>query len=136
MNKSENPFRLLIADSQFLITKSLKSILQEEDPFNVINIVSEKNEILKELTLVPSLLLIIDPLLVDFSSISELKEIKNSFPDLKILVITTSMIKSELHELNLLGITNIILKTSSREEIIEAVYATIFRNFSRSMGFE
>lgn len=35
------------------------------------------------------------------------------------------MIKSELHELNLLGITNIILKTASREEIIEAVYATI-----------
>jgi DNA-binding NarL/FixJ family response regulator len=125
MNKSENPVRVLIADSQFLITESLKFLLHDEGLFFVINVVSEKTEILKELTEETVSLMIIDPSLIDLSSISELKEIKRSFPDLKFLVITNSLIKSELHELNNLGMTNIILKTAGKEEILKAINATL-----------
>jgi DNA-binding NarL/FixJ family response regulator len=125
MNKSEKPIRVLIADSQFLITESLKLILQDDGSFNIVNVVSEKNEIFAALTLETTSLLIIDPYLVDLSGLSELKEIKNSFPYLKFLVIINSITKSELHELNNLGITDIILKTAGKEEVIEAVHATI-----------
>jgi DNA-binding NarL/FixJ family response regulator len=108
MKPDEEPVGVLIADSQYLITESLKHLLHDEGSFIVIKVVSEKNEILKVLTQEAVSLLIIDPLLVDLSSISGLKEIKSSFPDLKLLVITNSLIKSELHELNNLGITDII----------------------------
>lgn len=125
MNKTEKPIRVLIADSQFLITESLKFILHEEGSFNVVDVVSEKNEIFTALTLDTVSMLIIDPLLIDLNGLSELKEIKNSYPYLKFLVIINSIAKSELHELNNLGITNIILKTADKEEVIEAVHATI-----------
>jgi len=65
-------------------------------------------------------ILIIDPSLIELANFSELKEIKTSFPNLKLLVITNSVSKSELHELNNIGITNIILKTAGKEEIFDA----------------
>jgi DNA-binding NarL/FixJ family response regulator len=125
MNKTEKPVQVLIADSQFLVTESLKFILQNDGLFNVIKVVSEKNELVKTLKLEKVSVLIIDPLLVDFENLSELKEIKNSFPDLIILVITNNLSKNELHDLNTIGIKNIILKTAGKEEIFEALSAAL-----------
>jgi DNA-binding NarL/FixJ family response regulator len=121
----EKPVRVLIADSQFLITESLKHILNAEGSYSAGTPVIGRNEIIKELNKEKISILIIDPSLIDLSSISELKEIRNSFPDLKILVLTNSVIKSDLHELNSIGITNVILKTAEREEILEAINATL-----------
>lgn len=125
MNESEKPVQVLIADSQFLITESLKYILFSEGRFNVINVVTEKHELLKALNSDNISLLIIDHTLFDITGISELKEIKSSFPDLKVLVITNNISKTELHELNNNGITDIVLKTAGREELFEAVNSTL-----------
>ena len=120
MNAFEKPVQILIADSQFLVTESLKFILQIDGDFNVNKVVTEKNELIKALTRENISILIIDPSLIELANFSELKEIKTSFPNLKLLVITNSVSKSELHELNNIGITNIILKTAGKEEIFDA----------------
>jgi DNA-binding NarL/FixJ family response regulator len=125
MNASDTSIPLLIADSQFLITESLKSLLQRDGRFNVIRVVTEKCELLKELTEQNISLLILDHLLTDISGISEVKEIKNSFPNLKVLIISNNISKTELRELNSAGITNIILKTADKEELFEAMEATL-----------
>ncbi|TAL64250.1 MAG: response regulator transcription factor [Bacteroidetes bacterium] len=119
------PVKVLIADSQFLITESLKFLLQSEGGFKVEKVVTEKSELIKELKTENISLLIVDHSLIDIGGISELKEIKNSFPDLKVLVITNCVTGAELHELNSAGITNIILKTACREELFEALDAAI-----------
>ncbi len=121
----EKPVRVLIADSQFLITESLKHILNSEGLFSAGTTVTGKNEIIKALKQEEISILIIDPSLIDLNTISEIKEIKSSFPHLKILVLTNSVNKPDLHELNAIGITNVILKTAEREEIFEAVNATL-----------
>jgi DNA-binding NarL/FixJ family response regulator len=125
MKKSETPVRVLIADSQFLITESLKMILQNEGCFLVCKIVTEKNDLIDALKINNISVLIIDPSQVDIAGLSELKEIKNGFPDLKILVITNSVTRKELHEFNSININNIILKTEGKDEIIEALNATV-----------
>jgi DNA-binding NarL/FixJ family response regulator len=125
MKKSEKPVRVLIADSQFLITESLRMILQNEGCFLVTKIVTEKNDLIEALKINNTSVLIIDPSQVDIAGLSELKEIKNGFPDLKILVITNSVTRKELHEFNSISINNIILKTEGKDEIIEALNATI-----------
>jgi DNA-binding NarL/FixJ family response regulator len=127
MNASEKPLQVLIADSQFLITESLKMILQFDERFIVTKIVQEKKDLIETLKLENVSLLIIDPSSIDFTSISEIKEIRSIFPNLKILVISNSVSKSELHELNNLGITNIILKTADKEEIYEALNSLLKR---------
>lgn len=121
----ENPVRVLIADSQFLITESLKHILNSEGLYSAGASVIGKNEIIKALNQEEISVLIIDPSLIDLNNISEIKEIKNSFPLLKILVLTNSVNKSDLHELNAIGITNVILKTAEKDEIFEAINATL-----------
>jgi DNA-binding NarL/FixJ family response regulator len=63
--------------------------------------------------------------MIDISGISELKEIKISFPHLKMLVISNSISKADLHELNSAGINDIILKTADKEELIEAIDSTL-----------
>jgi DNA-binding NarL/FixJ family response regulator len=122
---SENSVRVLIADSQFLVTESLKRILQEEAGYKVSNVVMEKKELTNELGRANISLLIIDPSFTELSSFTEIQEIKRIYPDLRFLVITNGLTKNELVELNSLGINNIILKTAGREELFEALTATI-----------
>ena len=121
MNAKETSVNILIADSQFLITESLKFILSNEGRFKVISIIAEKSELLKALKSGNISLLIIDHSLVDIASITDLKEIKSSFTGLKVLVITNNVSKSELQELNYAGINDIILKTVDREELFDAI---------------
>jgi DNA-binding NarL/FixJ family response regulator len=125
MKKSEKPVQVLIADSQFLITESLKIILQNDGRFLVNKIVTEKNDLIEALNLNNTEVLIIDPSLVDIAGFAELNEIKGGFPGLKLLIITNSVTRKELLELNTIGINNIMLKTEGREEIIEALNAAV-----------
>jgi DNA-binding NarL/FixJ family response regulator len=125
MKKSGKPVQVLIADSQFLITESLKLILQNDGHFIVDKVVTEKNDLINTLKLKNVSILIIDPSLVDIAGFNELKEIMCSFPELKLLVITNNISKKELHEFNTIGVTNIVLKTAGKEEIIEALNAVI-----------
>lgn len=125
MIQTEKPVRVLIADSQILITESLKHILNAEGSYYTDTAVTGKNEIILALQKVDISILIIDPALIDLNSLLEIKDIKNSFPDLKVMVLTNIVTKSDLRELNGIGITNVILKTADREELFEAIDATL-----------
>jgi len=125
MISPEKPVRVLIADSQFLITESLKLILNEGGSFISDTVITGKDEIFKALSETDVSVLIIDPSLIDLNSISEIRDIKLRFPDLIVVVLTNSLSKIELHELNSLGIINILLKTADKEEIFEALQAAI-----------
>lgn len=121
MNMSDIPRTLLIADSQYLITESLKYILESAGHFKVYKVVTDKTELIKALRLENISLLILDHALIDIAGISELKELKDMFHDLKILVISNSVSKAEMVELNSAGINDIILKTADKEELLEAL---------------
>ena len=116
---------VLIADSQFLITESLKLILQNDSRFFVSNVVMEKKELAAELAGQNISLLITDPSFIDLSGLSELKEIISDYPHLRILVTTNGLTRTEMLELNNLGINDIILKTIGKEEFFEALTATL-----------
>ena len=125
MNAFENQVQVIIADNQFLITESLRTILQTEGCYKINKVVAEKSDLIKALEQDPISLLIIDHSQIDFIGIFELKEIKTSFPVLKVLVIANCLSKAELHELNSAGISDIILKTAGKEELFEALDATL-----------
>jgi DNA-binding NarL/FixJ family response regulator len=125
MNLLNKPVNVLIADSQFLITESLKYILHNQGGFNVINVVNEKRELLNALEQENFSLLIIDHIQLDINGIFELKEILNHFPDLKVLIISNAITSQELHEFNSAGITNIILKIAGKDELFDAIESTL-----------
>jgi DNA-binding NarL/FixJ family response regulator len=125
MTATVNNLGVVIADSQFLITESLKYLLQNDPRFYLFNVVVEKKELIAELTGKNVSLLIIDPAFIDLSGLSELKEIISKFPGLKLLVLTNGLSRSEMVECNRMGINDILLKSAGREEFFDALSATI-----------
>ncbi len=125
MTLTDKPEKLLIADSQVLITESLKIFISELYNLELIAVVSEKREMLRVLGEEKISLLILDHSLIDFSGIIEIKELLRSYPGLKVLILTNGVSRSELHELNGAGISTVILKTEGKEELFDAINAAL-----------
>jgi DNA-binding NarL/FixJ family response regulator len=117
--------KIIIADSQFLVVETLKTLLAAEGKYTVESIVTSKYELYKTLEKNPCNLLITDFNLVDYESIDDLQEVKRKFPELTILVLTNNVAKAEFAVLSKIGIKNIIYKTADREEVLAAVDAAL-----------
>ena len=128
MHTSENPVKVLIADSQYLITESIKVILQHDVRFDILGVVIGKCELMKTLNEEKVDMLIIDHYHIDIGGIAELKEIKTDFPDLKMLVVTNSINKAEFYELKSIGVKNILLKSTGKEEFTDAITSVLNGN--------
>jgi DNA-binding NarL/FixJ family response regulator len=122
---SVSGYKIVIADTQFLITEALKSLFSNDERFSVTEVVNSKFELYKAIRDETYGLLIIDVSLFDFDSIEDLLQIKHKLPNLPVLILTNSISKTEFTELTKIGIKNIIYKTADRDEIFSAVDATI-----------
>lgn len=115
-------YNIVIADSQFLIAESLKSILRSDSRFNITLTTPDQEELIKTLKEKAITLLIIDSSQIEFAALSIIKQ---RFPKLSILVLTNTLNRKELQELNELGISDIILKSTDKKELFAAIEATI-----------
>ncbi len=120
-----NKTNIIIADTQFLITESLKSFIEKFENYQLKEVVLSYNRLLDVLNDNNINLLITDIATFDYPSIHSLDEIKNNYPNLKILILTNQLIKSDFNELNLIGIKNIIYKTIDSDELYIALQTTL-----------
>jgi DNA-binding NarL/FixJ family response regulator len=116
---------IIIADTQFLITESVRNILQNELHFIVKEVVYTKNDLIRALSGGAVSLLILDFNLLDFDNFSELKKIVCEDSHIPVLILTNALTNNELADLNAIGIKNILLKTADRDELLAAIEATI-----------
>jgi DNA-binding NarL/FixJ family response regulator len=117
--------KIVIADSQFLVVETLKSLLENDERFSLQSIVNSQYELHKTLNDSTCNLLITDFSLLDFEGIDDLQKIKQQFPQLSILILTNSVNKHEFATLTKIGIKNIIYKTADRDEVMAAVDAAL-----------
>lgn len=116
---------IVLADSQFLIGISLKTIFGNLPAYHFVGI-AENYDHLKELLSSGEVnLLIIDVLLFDIDSFQRLTDLREKHPELKFLILTNSLNKNELNELIRLGIKSIIYKTTDNDELLQAIEATL-----------
>ena len=120
-------YKIVIADTQFLIIEALKSLLASDEQFTISGIVETQRELLKIIEKEPCQLLIVDTALTAFDEPVDLQFVKQQYPELSVLVLTNSISKSEFTELSKIGVKNIIYKTADREEILAAIDATLKR---------
>lgn len=125
MGHFKNSPKIIIADVQYLISSTLKMILQNEMQCHVGHIVENRSDIFTVLMSESISMLIIDFKQNDFVGINDLDRIKKEYPKLSILILTNSVCKSDLVELEKLGIKNIILKTAKKNELITAIQTTL-----------
>jgi DNA-binding NarL/FixJ family response regulator len=116
---------ILIADNQYLITEALTVIMEKEGTYLLSGIVGALYELDNSLQKQLPDLLIIDPQTIDINEKNDLIKIKSNYPALPILVLTNQVTKTELSGLTKLKIKNILYKNSDKEELFEAIKATI-----------
>lgn len=118
MTSSEK--QVLIADNQYLISRSLAELLSEKYQFIVREIVTSRKDLERFVKEGQLSLLIIDVNHFDFKGPSELKNVIGS-GSIPVLVLTNSLTRSELAGLDSIGIKNILFKSSNETEILTAV---------------
>lgn len=116
--------KVIIADNQFLVVDSLQKLLSDSFNIKADLIVNSKYDLMRFVKQYPLVLLIIDPNLMDFESLSEMRTIMQE-QNCKVLVLTNILSKNDITELNATGIKNILLKTAEREEILAALRSTL-----------
>ena len=122
MTSSEK--QVLIADSQYLIFRSLSVLLSEKYHFIVKENVTNRKDLEKSIKEGVLSLLIIDVNHFEYEGLSDLKSLIGS-GSIPVLVLTNSLTRSELAGLDSIGIKNILFKSSSESEILSAIDLTL-----------
>jgi len=116
---------ILIADSQFLVVETLKTLLENDERFCLSGIVGSQRELYKLLAESNCNLLNTDIGLIDYDGVADLQKLKQQFSKMSILILTNSISKAEFTELTKIGIKNIIYKTADRDELLAGVDAAL-----------
>lgn len=113
----------VIADSQFLFTHALKTLLSGYGARVYTTSVKTGLHLLLENHGVS--LIIADHMQLYRGAMDELVQLKKQYPGTAHLVLTGSISRQNVKELNLAGIRNIALRTDDRNEILRAVMAAL-----------
>jgi DNA-binding NarL/FixJ family response regulator len=116
--------QVLIADSQYLISRSLAELLSEKYHFTVKEIVTNRKDLEKSVKEGQISLLVIDVNHFDFEGPGDLKAIISA-DFIPVLVLTNSLTRNELAGLDSIGIKNILFKSSNETELLTAVDLTL-----------
>ena len=118
-----NKIKILLADNSFLIRQGLKSLIEETKNMILVG-EAEKAEDLNEKLLLTHP----DVLIIDYASTyfcpDDIAVIKENFPCVNILAITNPQSKPVVADVISNGITSHLLKSCTKEEIIEAINFT------------
>ncbi|NTW52940.1 MAG: response regulator transcription factor [Chlorobiaceae bacterium] len=121
--KKKHNGAIVIADSQFLITATLKSMLEVFG--SKVYTVPCKNDLYAFLQKHEAALVITDQTLFGVEATDELTGLKKQYPETALLILTSRIRKQTVSELNHAGIRNIAMKTDDRDEILDAVKAAL-----------
>ncbi|MCA1744290.1 MAG: response regulator transcription factor [Bacteroidales bacterium] len=121
MTATPQTYQVIIADSQFLVTESLRQVLVASGEYEVLGVASYAYQLKALLAEAVPHLLITDYATVDYEGLEALKELMDTHPQMAILVLTNQVIKADLLELSKMGIKNIICKTTDKEELFMAI---------------
>jgi len=121
-NKTDN---IIIADSQWLVVETLKALISSEEQFQLSGTVETRNELFRLLGKNWNGLLITDMATMDYDGLSDLKLIRDDFPQIRILILTNIIGKMEFLTLTKIGIKNIVYKNVDRDELMSAIQAAL-----------
>ncbi|HJZ40075.1 MAG TPA: response regulator transcription factor [Bacteroidales bacterium] len=117
--------QVIIADNQFLITESLRSFVMNELKFSVKAVVENKAGLIQALDDTSVCMLIIDPDHFDFNGLEELQQTLKAYNHVVVLVLTNTITRNELQELNSIGIKSIALKSLEKDDLEKAIVSTL-----------
>ena len=113
--------KVLIADDQALIRESLQIILSAHADIEVVGTVGDGKEVLEKLHRVRPDVILMDIRMPESNGIEGTKLIKEAFPEVKVLIVTTFQDTEYIVEAVQNGASGYLLKDSSPEAILDGI---------------
>jgi len=115
---------ILLAVNQILTQEGIKAIVSGIIDMRVIGVVRSAFELEQLAGKLKPTVIIIDPNFHNRFSINDIKKISAGFGTSRVLVLTNRHPRNEIQQILNSGIKNYVFKECSREELIQAIYAT------------
>lgn len=115
---------IVIADAQFLIRRGLRQVLNEHNNFDVVAEVGTEDELMSNLASHAVSVVIIDYNQPGHFTPTTVAKIKEGYPFVGIMVISSDMDETNIYRVVEDGINSFITKKCDDKEIIDAILAT------------
>lgn len=112
---------VLIADDQELIRQSLQIILNLSDNINVLGAVSNGEQVLRAIRKQEPDVILMDIRMPEMDGVIATKLVKESHPDIKIIILTTFDDDEYVFNAIKYGASGYLLKGTSTDELVEAI---------------
>lgn len=120
------PVDIMIVDDQLLFREGLKTVLNLEESINIISAVASGKEALSLLNPIalPDLVLL-DIRMSEMDGVETVKQIKQTYPEIKVLMLTTFNDEGYIMEALANGANGYVLKDIEIEKLVEAIHDAI-----------
>lgn len=112
---------LIIADDHKLFADGLYSLLKDEEDMHITDIANDGKELLSILQSVKPDIVLLDINMPGLNGLEAAKYIKQSYPSLKIIILSTYNADHLVDKSKNLGANGYLLKTTDKEELLQTI---------------
>jgi DNA-binding NarL/FixJ family response regulator len=116
-----NPYRIVLADDHLMFREGIKSILEKGRDLKVVGEVADGLELLELLKKCSPDIVILDICMPNLRGVEATREIKTSYPDLKVLILSMHKEKEYFYHAISAGAEGYLLKEDAYTELFEAI---------------
>lgn len=121
MPQSQKPINLLLVDNEDIVRHGLKSILRAEPSVRVVGEARDGKDAIAQTRKLQPDVVVMDINMPVMDGVSATQEICQMFPDVKVLILTTSVEDNHLYEAIRRGATGYILKTVFPNDFVRII---------------
>jgi DNA-binding NarL/FixJ family response regulator len=117
--------QVLICDDQTVVSEGLRAILSTAPGVNVVGVAGDGEQALQKIEALHPDLVLMDLKMPNLNGIQATRQIRDRFPSVKILVLTTYDFDEWVFDAIRAGASGYLLKDTPRDELISAIEGTI-----------
>jgi DNA-binding NarL/FixJ family response regulator len=114
-------YRIILAEDHVLVREGIKKIIEAFPGYQVVGEVGDGPELLRLLKKLPVDMVILDITMPSLPGIEATREIKQAYPNVKVLILTMHKKKEYLHNAMAAGVDGYLLKEDAPKELLNAI---------------
>jgi len=114
-------YRIVLAEDHILVREGIKKIIEDVADLKVVGEVGDGLELLEFLKKLPVNMVILDISMPNLPGIEATKEIRKSYPEVKVLILTMHKKREYLNDALAAGVDGYLLKEDAAKELLSAI---------------
>jgi DNA-binding NarL/FixJ family response regulator len=120
-NSAMAPYNIVLADDHILVRQGIKKIIQEDGNMQVVGEAGDGLELLEILEKITPDLVILDISMPRLRGLAAARQIKQFYPDIKVLILSMHRSKEYLQEALAVGVDGYLLKEDADVALFAAI---------------